>query len=844
MVCTSAAGTTNVQINAAPATPNPSNNGALCEGQTLNLSANVSADSYQWNGPNGYSSTSQNPTRNNVTTAMDGNYTLTITNNGCTSAAGTTNVQINAAPATPNPSNNGALCEGQTLNLSANVSADSYQWNGPNGYSSTSQNPTRNNVTTAMDGNYTLTITNNGCTSAAGTTNVQINAAPATPNPSNNGALCEGQTLNLSANVSADSYQWNGPNGYSSTSQNPTRNNVTTAMDGNYTLTITNNGCTSAAGTTNVQINAAPATPNPSNNGALCEGQTLNLSANVSADSYQWNGPNGYSSTSQNPTRNNVTTAMDGNYTLTITNNGCTSAAGTTNVQINAAPTTPNPSNNGPLCAGQTLNLSANVSADSYSWTGPNGYTSSNQNPTRNNVTTAMDGNYSLTITNNGCTSAAGTTNVQINAAPATPNPSNNGALCEGQTLNLSANVSADSYQWNGPNGYSSNSQNPTRNNVTTAMDGNYTLTITNNGCTSAAGTTNVQINAAPATPNPSNNGPLCAGQTLNLSANVNADSYQWNGPNGYSSTNQNPTRTNVTTAMDGNYTLTITENGCTSAAGTTNVQINAAPATPNPSNNGPLCAGQTLNLSANVSADSYQWNGPNGYSSTNQNPTRTNVTTAMDGDYTLTITQNGCTSAAGTTNVQINAAPATPNPSNNGPLCAGQTLNFSANVTADSYQWNGPNGYSSTNQNPTRTNVTTAMDGDYTLTITQNGCTSAAGTTNVQINAAPATPNPSNNGPLCAGQTLNLSANVTADSYQWNGPNGYSSTNQNPTRTNVTTAMDGDYTLTITQNGCTSAAGTTNVQINAAPATPNPSNNGPLCAGQTLNLQRKCYGR
>jgi hypothetical protein len=52
---------------------------------------------------------------------------------------------------------------------------------------------------------------------------------------------------------------------------------------------------------------------------------------------------------------------------------------------------------------------------------------------------------------------------------------------------------------------------------------------------------------------------------------------------------------------------------------------------------------------------------------------------------------------------------------------------------------------------------------------------------------------------------------------------------------------MDGDYTLTITQNGCTSAAGTTNVQINAAPATPNPSNNGPLCAGQTLKSQREC---
>src|SRR4030095_4812616 len=288
---------------------------------------------------------------------------------------------------------------------------------------STNQNPTRNNVTTAMDGNYTLTITNNGCTSAAGTTNVQINAAPATPNPSNNGALCEGQTLNLSANVSADSYQWNGPNGYTSTNQNPTRTNVTTAMDGNYSLTVTENGCTSAAGVTNVVINAAPATPNPSNNGPLCAGQTLNLQANVTADSYSWTGPGGYTQTGQNPTMTNVTTAMDGNYSLTVTINGCTSAAGVTNVVINAPPATPNPSNNGPLCAGQTLNLQANVTADSYSWTGPGGYTSTAQNPTRTNVTTAMDGNYSLTVTINGCTSAAGITNVVVNAPTGAPYP-------------------------------------------------------------------------------------------------------------------------------------------------------------------------------------------------------------------------------------------------------------------------------------------------------------------------------------------------------------------------------------------------------------------------------------
>ena len=39
-----------------------------------------------------------------------------------------------------------------------------------------------------------------------------------------------------------------------------------------------------------------------------------------------------------------------------------------------------------------------------YAWTGPNGFTSAAQNPTIPNATTAATGNYSVTVTVNGCT--------------------------------------------------------------------------------------------------------------------------------------------------------------------------------------------------------------------------------------------------------------------------------------------------------------------------------------------------------------------------------------------------------------------------------------------------------
>ncbi|WP_179415520.1 DUF2341 domain-containing protein [Mucilaginibacter sp. E4BP6] len=60
-------------------------------------------------------------------------------------------------------------------------------------------------------------------------------------------------------------------------------------------------------------------------------------------------------------------------------------------------------------------------------------------------------------------------------------------------------------------------------------------------------------------------------------------------------------------------------------------------------------------------------------------------------------------------------------------PVCVGGTLSFSANTnTGSSYSWTGPNGFTSTSQNPTISNVTAANTGNYTVVVTgTDGCTS-----------------------------------------------------------------------------------------------------------------------
>ena len=815
-----------VAIAPAPATPTASNGGPYCAGATIALSTpTVSGATYSWTGPNGFTSSAQNPTRSNATTSDAGTYSVTVTVNGCTSAAGTTNVVVNAMPATPTASNGGPYCEGATISLSTpTVSGATYSWTGPNGFTSSLQNPTRSSATTADAGTYSVTVTVNGCTSAAGTTNVVVNTTPATPTASNGGPYCAGATIALSTpTVSGATYSWTGPNGFTSSLQNPTRNNATTADAGTYSVTITVNGCTSAAGTTNVVVNATPATPTASNGGPYCEGATISLSTpTVSGATYSWTGPNGFTSSAQNPTRSNATPADAGTYSVTVTVNGCTSVAGTTSVVVNATPSTPTASNGGPYCEGATISLSTpTVSGATYSWTGPNGFTSSNQNPTRSNATTADAGTYSVTITVNGCTSAAGTTNVVVNATPATPTASNGGPYCEGATISLSTpTVTGATYSWTGPNGFTSSNQNPTRSNATTADAGTYSVTVTVNGCTSAAGTTNVVVNATPATPTASNGGPYCEGATIALSTpTVSGATYSWTGPNGFTSSDQNPTRSNATTADAGTYSVTVTVNGCTSAAGTTNVVVNATPATPTASNGGPYCEGGTIALSTpTVSGATYSWTGPNGFTSSNQNPTRSNATLADAGTYSVTVTLNGCTSAAGTTNVVVSAIPAAPTASNGGPYCEGATIALSTpTVSGATYSWTGPNGFASSLQNPTRSSATTADAGTYSVTVTVNGCTSAAGTTNVVVNATPATPAITPGGPttFCEGGSVLLTSSSSGGN-QWyrNG-----SLLSGETAQTILATIGGFYTVIVTSSGCSSnASAGTSVTVNPKP--------------------------
>lgn len=284
-------------------------------------------------------------------------------------------------------------------------------------------------------------------------------------------------------------------------------------------------------------------------------------------------------------------------------------------------------------------------------------------------------------------------------------------------------------------------------------------------------------------------------------------------------------------------YTL-VSVMGSDAAVRTSGFTVGSAIITINPkpmviaNSNSPLCAGNTISLTGE-GVGTYLWNGPSGFSSTLQSPSITNATILLSGVYTLTITNTqGCSSTT-TTSVTVNALPIA-TASSNSPLCAGNTFSLSGGG-GGTYLWNGPMGFSSTLQNLSIVNATALASGIYTITVTNaNGCTSTA-TTSVTVNINPVV-TASSNSPVCAANTISLMGGGVGR-YLWNGPNGFTSTDQNPSIPNANSLASGTYRIIIINlSGCTSTA-TTSVTVNPIVIIPTPQANTQFILGSSVTL-------
>ena len=572
----------------------------------------------------------------------------------------------------------------------------------------------------------------------------------------------------------------------------------------------------------------------------------MNLTASdITGASYSWTGPNSFTSALQNPSIPDATTAASGTYSVTATVNGCTSSAGTVDVIVNTTPGAPIATSNSPICSGSDLNLRAsNIAGASYSWMGPNSFTSTARNPSIANATPAATGIYSVTATVKGCTSPPGTAGVIVNATPAAPTT--------GTITQPDCSASTGSVVLSGlpPESWTINPGAIAGSGVITTITGlaagTYTFTVTSaEGCTSTA-SSGVTINTPPAVPAAPAIG-LITQPTCNLStASVALSGLPSSGVWIVTITPGDATTTGIgrTTTISGllagtTYTFRVTNSsGCTSGS-STNAIIAGQPAVPDAPSVGtitpPTCTVATGSVVLNGLPASGTWTLIRypGTVQTTGTGTSTTLSNVPQGTYNYSVTNAaGCVSTSLSNDVVIPAHSSIPP----APV-VGSTTQPTCSVSSGSVALSGlpASGNWSVTRNPggvitAGSGVSTVISGipagTYTFTVTTyDGCTSPSSGSAV-INPPPAIPSAPAVGMIIQPTCVSATGSVVLNAL----PSGSWTLTRNPgsvitlgsgTAASISGLNPGTYTFTVTgANGCPSMP-SDNVVINTQPPTP-----------------------
>ncbi len=254
-------------------------------------------------------------------------------------------------------------------------------------------NPIAQNVSGSQTYTVVVTDQNSGCTQSANVS-VGVNDLPF-PIASSGGDVCQGGDIYLTGDnvdpgqTSGNTFAWTGPNGFSSTQQNPIISGPSPAYTGTYTLVVTNsNGCT-ASSTTDVSVNPNPTLTLLSYQNVGCIGGSdgsITIGASGGLANYDFTVD--FSNFINDPAQATFTNLPEGSTTVYVSDaNGCLSTISPSLTHINTvAPTqnviVPISGMPGNACPGTTANLSvaAVANATMYTWDGPPG-TTFNGNP-------------------------------------------------------------------------------------------------------------------------------------------------------------------------------------------------------------------------------------------------------------------------------------------------------------------------------------------------------------------------------------------------------------------------------------------------------------------------------
>ncbi len=481
------------------------------------------------------------------------------------------------------------------------------------------------------------------------------------------------------------------------------------------------------------------------------------------------------------------------------------------------------------LCLSQTLNLTAtsDQSTATYSWSGPNSFTSTQLSPSISNVTLAAAGRYTLTAVYDGCTTST-SINIVVNSLPSTPTANLVQPTCTVNTgtVTVPSVLTGLTFSLNGVD-YSNTTG--VFNNVSI---GTYNLTCRNsNGCisTNRIVTINPQP-SIPALPTSNISQPTCTVNTgtITVTSSLSGLSFSIDGLN---FTNTTGIFTNVNPGI---YNLIAKSNssGCLSQVSA--ISVNNQPAIPNaPSVS---FAQPTCNVSTGTATITSSLTGLS-FSNDGSNYLNTSgiFTNLLSGSYNFTAKNitTGCISSitAGAINTQP-SSPSSPTANVLHPTCTVSTgtLTVSSTLSGLTFSINGIDYSNNTGV------FNFLIPGNYNLTskYNSNGCISSPSI--ITVNNQPYIPVPPTiafTHPTCTINkgTATITSSLSGLSFSNDGIN-YNNTNG--LFSNLTS---GTYSFTAKSNlsGCVSDI-TTGIINNQppTPAVPSVSITHPACTVNT----------
>ena len=651
-------------------------------------------------------------------------------------ASSSTTITVNSATVGVSPAV--TICPGASTVLTAN-GASTYSWSPGGSLSSTSGASVT--ATPGATTTYTVTGTTAGCTSTANVT-VTVSGNPAV-NAVANQSVCAGTNVPstlFSGGAAGTVYNWTNSNpaiGLGASGVGPlpaftATNSSGSPISGTITVTPTLGACTGNPITFTITVNGSNTTVSP--NATICLGGSTVLTA-AGATTYSWSPGTGLSATSgATVTADPIVTTT---YTVTGTSAGCTSTA-TVTVTVGGNPTV-NAVADQTYCAGATVPsvaFSGGAAGTVYDWTNSNtgiGAPASGVDiwPTfsaTNGGAAAITSTITVTPSIGSCVGTPITFDIIVNPQP-TITANNNGPLCEGADINLTAsNVAGGNYTWSGPNGYNNNTQNPTIPASVAGDFGTYTVTVTAAGCSGSA-TTTVVMN--PGTqPTITQVGPYCANSAaVNLAASVAGGTWSGTGITNAATGLFDPSAASI-----GNNLITYTpSNGCTNPA-TTTIVVNAIPTIQFAGDVLTGCAPLDVVLtdqSAPVSS-AVTWTFGDGSPNSNQLGSVAHTFTSPGCyDITLSATSNGCSNTATVANYicVLPKADASFYVDDATQTISDPTFNcINTSINATSYSWEFGDGTGSTLIHPSHTYP--ALPGNYTIILYANnagGCIDSA---------------------------------------------------------------------------------------------------------------------